>query len=65
MVKKKKWRRDANHWEKGDYSGAKFALDTVYVPIHQQENPAVEANNLFDIVAHNNLIDVGKQGAIT
>ena len=27
--------RDANHWEKGDHSGARFDLCTVYGHIHQ------------------------------
>ena len=29
-------KRDANHWEKGDHSGARFDLCTVYGHIHQQ-----------------------------
>ena len=28
-------KRDANHWEKGDHSGARFDLCTVYGHIHQ------------------------------
>ena len=30
-------KRDANHWEKGDHSGARFDLCTVYGHIHQQK----------------------------
>ena len=33
MMKKKK--RDANHWKKGDHSGARFDLCTMYGYIHQ------------------------------
>ena len=29
-------KRDANHWEKGDHSGARFDLCIVYGHIHQQ-----------------------------
>ena len=36
---KKGSEEDANHWEKGDYSGARLDLFTVYGHIHQQERP--------------------------
>ena len=32
-------KRDANHWEKGDHSGARLDLCTVYGHIHQQVRP--------------------------
>ena len=32
---------DANHWEKGDRSGARFELCTVYGHIHQQIQPTL------------------------
>ena len=31
--------KDANHWEKGDHSGARFDLCTVYGHIHQHFPP--------------------------
>ena len=35
-------KRDANHWEKGDHSGARFDLCTVYGHIHQHSRKVKE-----------------------
>ena len=34
-------KRDENHWEKGDHSGARFDLCTVYGHTHQQQQPSL------------------------
>ena len=47
---------DANHWEKGDHSGARFDLCTVYGHIHQQLD-----YNLMPLVVGFLLFNIGVQ----